>query len=94
MSHDRLDPKRLIAESYRIDGITPPECRSIFFDWALSTDCARGARAALPALLDLYAPTYPDHPMTEVLREGLGREVRTGRRGGRAARVGSASVTR
>ena len=30
------DPKGLIRESYRIEGITPGECRSVFMDWALS----------------------------------------------------------
>ena len=30
------DPKGLVRESYRIDGITLGECRSIFVDWALS----------------------------------------------------------
>ena len=29
------DPKGLIRESYRIEGITLPECRTIFFDWAI-----------------------------------------------------------
>jgi hypothetical protein len=30
------DPKGLVRESYRIEGITPGECRSILVDWALS----------------------------------------------------------
>ena len=33
---DLNDPKGLIYESYRIPDISPPECRSIFLDWALS----------------------------------------------------------
>ena len=33
---DPLDPKGLIRESYRIEGITEGECRSVFLDWALS----------------------------------------------------------
>jgi hypothetical protein len=33
---DPLDPKGLIREAFRIDGITDAECRSIFVDWALS----------------------------------------------------------
>ena len=32
----RLDPKGLIREAYRIEGITAAQCRSIFLDWALS----------------------------------------------------------
>ena len=34
---DALDPRGLIRESYRIEGITEAECRSIFMDWALGT---------------------------------------------------------
>ena len=35
---DPDDPKGLIREAYRIEGISEPECRSIFMDWALSSD--------------------------------------------------------
>ncbi|WGH80423.1 hypothetical protein [Jannaschia ovalis] len=73
------DPKGLIREAYRIEGISPAECRSIFLDWALSVE---DARAAIPRLLQ----GRPEHPMTDVLREGLA-EVPQGRRGGRAARL-------
>ena len=37
---DENDPKGLIFEAYRIDGITLPECRTIFLDWALSLPAA------------------------------------------------------
>ena len=36
MDLGEADPKGLVRESYRIEGITPGECRSIFMDWALS----------------------------------------------------------
>lgn len=75
------DPKGLIHEAYRIDGIAASECRSIFLDWALSVD--GDLRATIERLLVGRA----DHPMTDVLREGLADGARTGRRGGRAARV-------
>lgn len=75
------DPKGLMHEAYRIDGIATSECRSIFLDWALSVD--GDLRAALERLL----VGRPEHPMTEVLREGLADVARTGRRGGRAARI-------
>ncbi len=74
------DPKGLIHEAYRIDGISPEECRSIFLDWALSF--SGDTRAAIPRLLD----GRPDHPMTAVLRAALDESPK-GRRGGRAARV-------
>jgi len=44
------DPKGLIYEAYRIDGITKPECRTIFLDWALSLPVGRDTRPDLQAL--------------------------------------------
>lgn len=87
MKGDALDPKGLIQESYRIDGISEPECRSIFVDWALSRPQDGTDKAVLEALLARFADQPQDHPMTIVIREGLSRPERTGRRGGRAARV-------
>lgn len=81
------DPKGLVRESYRIDGITPGECRSIFLDWALSVPLGADHPALIEALLDHYAGAQPDHPMTRVLREGLAKKPAGGRRGGRAARL-------
>lgn len=89
MKGDALDPKALIREAYAIGGIGPAECRTIFVDWALSV---ADPEAALPQLLDRYAASAPDHPMTAILREGLGGSSRTGRRGGwRARRSGPES---
>ncbi|MEL6170222.1 MAG: hypothetical protein AAFR35_16165 [Pseudomonadota bacterium] len=85
---DPLDPKGVIAESYRIHGITKPECRSIFLDWALGAPEGDAATEAIRALIARHETDAPDHPMTHVLREGLEAPRRTGRRGGRAARIG------
>lgn len=82
---DALDPKGLIREAYRIEGIGLPECRSIFLDWALSLGVVT-PQAAIPELLARYAAEPADHPMTLTLREGLGDAARTGRRGGWRAR--------
>ncbi len=79
---DDLDPKGLIYESYRIDGITSEECRTIFLDWALSLPDGQDSRSALSALVDRYAADAPDHPMTQVMREGLDTMSRPRRRGG------------
>lgn len=79
---DPLDPKRLIHEAYRIDGIGKPECRSIFLDWALSLPEGQEVGAALDALIARHAPAHPGHPMTEVLREGTATTARPRRRGG------------
>ena len=85
MQGDAHDPKALIHEAYRIDGITEAECRSIFMDWALSLDDVAPDRA-IPVLLDRHGD--PDHPMTRVLRAALEGPARTGRRGGWRARRG------
>lgn len=83
---DALDPKGLIRESYRIEGITPGECRSIFLDWALSVDSAGDTGARLERLLERYGDANPDHPMTAVLREGLQGAKAPRRRGGSRGR--------
>ena len=83
---DRFDPKRLIAESYAIEGIGMAECRSIFLDWALSLPDAVAPDAAIAALLARHGEAEPDHPMTAVLREGQAAPPPR-RRGGRARRV-------
>jgi len=83
-----LDPKGLIRESYRMEGISGPECRSVFLDWAISLPPGADARALIPDLLALYGEAAPEHPMTAVLREGLPDAPETGRRGGRRGRTG------
>ena len=79
---DALDPRGLIGEAYRIDGIGAGECRSIFLDWALSVPEGQDVGAAIEALVARHAPDHPDHPMTAVLRAGLERSARPRRRGG------------
>ncbi len=83
---DENDPKGLIREAYRIEGISLPECRSIFMDWALSIQLP-DPRVAIRLLLDRHGED--GHPMTQVLTEGLNAPPRPARRGGRAARVRS-----
>lgn len=76
------DPKGLIRESYRIDGITDAECRSILIDWALSLPDGHDQQAALGAQLATHGSDNPDHPMTALLREGVhgASPTRRGRR--------------
>lgn len=81
------DPKGLVRESYRIDGITLEECRSIFIDWALSLPAGADVPQAIDALLAHYGAADPDHPMGKVLKDGLTAAPEARRRGGRAARV-------
>lgn len=82
MARDELDPKGLIRESYRIEGITEEECRSIFLDWALSLPDGQEARKTLEALLERYGEDAADHPMTGIMRQGLLRMQAPRRRGG------------
>jgi hypothetical protein len=82
------DPKGLVRESYRIDGITDGECRSIFMDWALSLPQGADPRALAQVLLDSYGRAAPTHPMTMVLGEALADAPVARRRGGWAGRRG------
>jgi hypothetical protein len=84
---DPDDPKGLIRESYNIDGITPPECRSILLDWALSLPVDSDPRPVILSLLDRYGAVAPDHPMTTTLRDGLPPAAAPRRRGGREGRL-------
>ncbi len=84
---DAHDPKGLIREAYRIEGIGAPECRTIFLDWALGVPPGTDPRKAVAALLDLYAQEPPDHPMTRTLKDALAAPVQPKRRGGRAGRL-------
>lgn len=81
-----LDPRGLIFESYRIDGISQEQCRSIFFDWAMGQNAGAGSLEHIKALLSHYTPEFPNHPMTDVLREGMGKSQAPRRRGGWRAR--------
>ncbi|MEH6832725.1 MAG: hypothetical protein V7661_17985 [Sulfitobacter sp.] len=80
------DPKGLIFEAYRIDGITKAECRSIFLDWALSLGADRDTHGAMRALLEIHG-SDPAHPMSEVLAEGLHTIATPRRRGGWRSRA-------
>lgn len=86
MDRTEADPKGLVRESYRMDGITLAECRSIFIDWALSLEVNADTSAAIDALLAQYAADAPDHPMSETLKAGLGGADTPKRRGGRLGR--------
>ena len=87
MNLEDIDKSELILESYRIDGIRPEECRSIFLDWALKLPGSVDQRQAIELMIATYASDAPDHPMSKVLQEGLGLSPTPGRRGGRKARL-------
>lgn len=79
---DLNDPKGLIFEAYRIEGITKSECRTIFLDWALSLPMEQDTGKTLRLLLSQYGEVNVDHPMSEVMNEGLGGMAAPRRRGG------------
>jgi hypothetical protein len=73
-----------------MDGITIGEVRTIFLDWAIKLDPELQPDIAIRRLLALFDQGANDaHPMTHVLREGLGSlSGPAGRRGGSRARRG------
>ena len=89
MRMTEADPKGLVRESYRIDGITLEECRSIFIDWALSVPVGVDTDEALRSVLAHYMPGNENHPMTSVLTEALVAPAAPRRKGGRMGRVGA-----
>jgi hypothetical protein len=88
MELDKADPKGLVRESYRIEGITEGECRSILLDWALSLPTGEGVPEAARRLIAEYGHGAPDHPMTRVLGQALTAPDTPRRRGGRVGRTG------
>lgn len=86
-----LDPGHLVREAYRIDNIQLAEARSIFLDWAIKLSPDLTPQIAIRRLLALYADQAPeDHPMTLVLKDGLGKLSGPARRsGGSRGRRGS-----
>lgn len=81
-----IDPRGLIADAYAIEGISAPECRSIFLDWAIGLPTDQNSREAIGVLIEVYSPSEPNHPMTAVLHEGLAEQPAARRRGGRRGR--------
>ena len=65
------DEKGLIFEAYNIENIDPSSCRVIFFDWLISLDQSINPSQAITDLLKAYSSRFPNHPMTELLIEGL-----------------------
>ena len=68
---DPCDPKGLIYEAYHIPNISAKDCRTIFFDWAISVSENRDATKDVNKLYQKYRRIYKDHPMTSVLGEGI-----------------------
>ncbi|MFS4439028.1 hypothetical protein ACMA5I_12505 [Paracoccaceae bacterium GXU_MW_L88] len=71
VSRDPDDPRGLIREAYRIEGLSLVEARSIFFDWAMGPGAPDDLPEAVRRLHLRYGATAPAHPMSFVLKEGL-----------------------
>ena len=76
----RNDPRGLIYEAYKIEGITEKDCRSIFFDWAVGLGSELNPVQEVSILYDTYALDNPGHPMNGVLKEGLSNFKQPSRR--------------
>ncbi|PRY80405.1 hypothetical protein CLV80_101257 [Yoonia maritima] len=87
MTRDPIDPTGLIRESFRIDGITTEECRTIFLEWAMGIAADVDAKAAIRTHLVTYSDMPQDHPMIVTLSAALADVRPPKRRGGRRARV-------
>ena len=87
MKVEDVDPKGLIRESYRIEVITPPECKTIFFDWAIQVPVTADPATHIAFCIAHYGAGQPDHPMTAVLQAALAPAPAKVRRGGRAGRI-------
>jgi hypothetical protein len=83
------DPRDLIHDAYRIEGIAMEECRAIFFDWAIGLEAGVDPVLAAKTLHTDLAAKNPDHPMTALLAEAsLGGKPKSGRKGRRRVRSG------
>lgn len=89
MTKDAIfDPKGLIREAFAIEGITAPECRSIFLDWALGVPAERDTQVEVRALIARYGPVSPaSHPMMVTLQAALQVPPTPRRKGGRQGRM-------
>lgn len=80
----RHDPRGLIREAYRIEGIDEAGCRAVFFDWALGLPASTDPGEAARELALHHADEPRDHPMTRLLLEAAAGMAaprgRTGRR--------------
>lgn len=77
MQKDNLacDPRGLISDAYRIDGISLEECRSIFLDWAIGVPDGENVIEHISLIYAQYSAQFTKHPMTSILYDGINLEV-------------------
>ncbi|MCI4663937.1 MAG: hypothetical protein MRY74_04375 [Neomegalonema sp.] len=76
-NQDQIDPRNLITEAFRMEGLSIEQCRSIFLDWALGLPEEIDATACVAALIKRHGDAPQDHPMLTVLKEGTTRRARS-----------------
>lgn len=80
------DPRGLIHDAYRMEGLGAVECRSIYLDWAIGMPAGTDLAGATQRMLAQFGDDAPEHPMTAVLREGTARKAAPPRRRNRPPR--------
>lgn len=81
-----LDPKGVIRESFRIEGLSASEARSIFLGWVLDLPDGVDVPSSALTMLDRYSGEPQGHPMVAVLIEATQPVAKRNRRGGWRAR--------
>ena len=76
------DKRGVIYDAYRMDGIREEECRSIFLDWVMGIPLEEDVSGYIALMFDHYTAHYPNHPMTNILKDGNVQKppIRKGRR--------------
>ena len=69
---DPADPRGLIYESYRIEGIGKSECRSIFLDWAIGVPIGQDSSEFVRKLLGRFGAGIPRTPYDRRVESSLG----------------------
>ena len=67
------DPRNLIHEAFRLEGLSDADARAIFFDWALGLPTGTDAAEAARALLVHHAACPREHPMRRLLIDAAER---------------------
>ena len=87
-SQPAYDPKGLMKDAFSIDGISAPECRRIFLDWALGLTTAHDTKVQVQLVITQFAGQVPpDHPLMVTLQAALTQAEAPRRRGGRDKRI-------
>lgn len=65
-----LDPAGLFRDAFSIKNISKEDCKVIFLNWVVANTSTNSMQSNIISLLEEYGTRFPDHPMTEILKEG------------------------